>query len=101
MLLAEDKLRLLSLAKSKISAIINNVTTEIWLDVDELKIAFTSLHFSHFNQSKQCLVKKARICHMSAKLITYQMPPVAGGIIENDYSSFLQHSGIFQTSYIL
>lgn len=39
-LVAEDKLRLLSLAKSKISAIISNITTEIWSDVGELKTEF-------------------------------------------------------------
>lgn len=38
MLVAEDKPQLLSLAKCKISVIISNITTEIWSDVDELKI---------------------------------------------------------------
>lgn len=48
MLVAEDKPRLLSLAKSEISVIINNITAEIWLDVDELKIAFTPLNYFPF-----------------------------------------------------
>lgn len=38
MLVAEDKPRLLSPAKCKISAIISNITVEIWSDVDNLKI---------------------------------------------------------------
>lgn len=67
-LVAEDKLRLLSLAKSKISAIISNITTEIWSDVGELKTGF--FFFSYFNQSIQRLVREARIRNMSAKLIT-------------------------------
>lgn len=69
-LVAEDKLRLLSLAKSKISAIISNISTEIWSDVDELKTGFFSPFFSYFNQSIQRLVREARIRNMSAKLIT-------------------------------
>lgn len=70
-LVAEDKLRLLSLAKSKISAIISNITTEIWSDVGELKTEFPPiLFFSYFNQSIQRLVREARIRNMSAKLIT-------------------------------
>lgn len=38
MLVAEDKLWLLSPAKCKISAIISNITMEIRLDVDNLKM---------------------------------------------------------------
>lgn len=38
MLVAEDKPRLLSPAKCKISAIIRDITIEIWPDVDNLKI---------------------------------------------------------------
>ena len=38
MLVAEDKARLLSPAKCKISVIISNITAEIRSDVDNLKI---------------------------------------------------------------
>lgn len=38
MLVVVDKLWLLSPAKCKISAIISNITMEIWLDVDNLKM---------------------------------------------------------------
>lgn len=47
-LVAEDKLRLLSLAKSKISAIISNITTEIWSDVGELKTGGFFFRFFFF-----------------------------------------------------
>lgn len=70
MLVAEDKLWLLSPAKCKISAIISNITTEIWLDVDNLKIETLMGVFQSVYLHIQHSVWKARIRNMSAKLIT-------------------------------
>lgn len=69
-LVAWDKLQLLSPAKCKIRVIISNITVEIWSDVDNLKIETQMGVFQSVYLHIQHSVWEARIHNMSAKLIT-------------------------------
>lgn len=87
-LVAEDKLRLLSLAKSKISAIIRNITTEIWSDVGELKTGVSPPFFFLFQSVNTAFSQRSENSqHVSKVNYLTECLPAERGIIENDFSS--------------